>query len=132
MASAQKSPVANSGKPVKDLKALPSGGTGAPLAQTLAQTAQPPQAGLRPGARPPAPPRMPPPPRQPPSPPPGPIMRPPGAPAGGPMSVRPPIPAAGGQPPIFSPLSVGAVPGAAPPKYSNSDLGEILSKLYRG
>jgi hypothetical protein len=46
---------------------------------------------------------------------------------------RPPMPMtpmAGGQPPIFSPLSVGNVPGAAPPKYSNSDLGEILSKLF--
>jgi hypothetical protein len=39
-------------------------------------------------------------------------------------------PAAGGQPPIFSPLSVGNVPGAAPPKYSNADLGEILSRLF--
>ena len=73
-------------------------------------------------------------------------MVPPGGRAMGPMAVKPPVPmaggmrpspgpmppAAGGQPPIFSPLSVGAVPGASPPKYSNQDLGEILNKLYRG
>jgi hypothetical protein len=131
----QEASFGNGGKPVKDLKPPPPPGAGGPLASTLAQTARPPQ--LPPG----------PPMRQPLPPPPGPMTPPgmtvpPGGRAMGPMAVKPPAPmaggmrpmppAAGGQPPIFSPLSVGNVPGAAPPKYSNSDLGEILSKLYRG
>ena len=125
----QKGPVANSGKPIKEPPPLRTPSGPGPVAGALAQTARPPQG-------PPGPPM-----RQPLPPPPGP-MTPPAGRAMGPMAVKPPVPmaggmrpmspAAGGQPPIFSPLSVGNVPGAGPPKYSNSDLGEILSKLYRG
>jgi hypothetical protein len=126
--------IPSSGRQVKD----PANQSPGPLAGALAQAARPTQAA--PGAMPPPGVMRPPPPPPP--------RQPAGARMAGPMAIRPPVqpmptpamrppmpmtPAAGGQPPIFSPLSVGNVPGApAQPKYSNADLGEILNKLYRG